>query len=109
MWHLGLANVMFAEDSTKDIIWDPSTSTFIGCTIYPSDDENDHDWTPSCEGDSSDSAEDSEDYIASDAGYESEDLSWCVNAYTLNTWDHRSRLGAKASKRKKFQQRPLVQ
>jgi hypothetical protein len=109
MWHLGLANVMFAEDSTKDIIWDPSTSTFIGCTIYPSDDENDHDWTPSCEGDSSDSAEDSEDYIASDAGYESEDLSWCVNAYTLNTWDHRSRLEAKASKRKKFQQRPLVQ
>ncbi len=93
---------MFAEDSTKDIVWDPTTSTYIGSTKYLSDDENVHDWTPSCEGDSSSSAEDSEDCIASGAAYESKDLSWCVNACTLNTWDHKSRLGAKASRRKKI-------
>ena len=109
MWHLGLANAMFAEGSNKDIIWDPTTSTFIGSTTYPSDDENDHDWTPSCDDENTSSAEDSEDGIASGAANESEDLSWCVNACTLNTWDYTSRLGAKASRRNKFQQRPVLQ
>jgi hypothetical protein len=108
MWHLGMAHTMFAENSTKDIIWCPVTSTYTGSTEYESDDDNDLDWTPSCEDDSGSASEEDDDCTGTAEGYESDDLTWCVNARTLDTWDHTRVLHGKRSNRKKFQQRPVV-
>ena len=107
MWHLGMAHTMFAEISTKDIIWCPVTSTYTGSTEYESDDDNDLDWTTSCEDDSGSASEEDDDCTGTAEGYESEDLTWCVNARTLDTWDHTTVLHGKRSNRKKFQQGPV--
>ena len=101
MWHLGMADIMFAECSTKKIIWDPGTSMFIGSAECDADNDNDHDWTPLGDGGDSSSSDEDEDY-------DSEDVSWCAAACTLNTWEHTSSGHKSGSKRKKFQQRPLL-
>jgi flagellin-specific chaperone FliS len=108
MWHLGMAHTMFAEISTKDIIWCPVTSTYTGSTEYEYDDDNDLDWTPSCEDDSGSASEEDDDCTGTAEGYESDDLTWCLNARTLDTWDHTTVLHGKRSNRRKFQQRPVV-
>ena len=108
MWHLGMVDVMFAEAATKDIVWDPATSTYIGSKEYYSDDEDDPDWNPLHDGETSASSDDSDDCSDTNAGYDSDDLAWCANAGTINTWEHKTVLRTKVSRRRKFQQRPLV-
>ena len=103
-----MADVMFADAATKDIVWEPATSAYIGSEEYYSDDENDPDWNPLYDGESSDSCDESDDCSGSNAGYDSDDLGWCAKASTLNTWEHNIVLRTKVSTRKKFQQRPLV-
>jgi len=101
MWHLGMADIMFVECSTKRIIWDSSTSAFIGNAECEGDSADDEDWTPSCDGGDSDSSEE-------DGDYDAEDVSWCATACTIKTWDHSSSTEKSRSKRRKFQQRPLL-
>jgi hypothetical protein len=110
MWHLGLADVMFAEVSTKYIVWDPGRSTYIGSAAYYSDDDRDSDWEPPSDADASISSESDDDGHRIDNTihfeYESDDMSWCGTAATLHTWDHTE--ACHLSRRQKFQQRPLV-
>ena len=49
-----------------------------------------------------------DDCSGSYAGYASDDLGWCAKASTLNTWEHDIVLRTKVSRRRKFQQRPVV-
>jgi hypothetical protein len=108
MWQLGMADVMFADAGTKEIVWDPGTGRYIGSQLYLSDDENDSDWTPACTEDGSYSSDDSEDSSGIPLDYDSDDVALCRTACTLNAWANTTSSNTKSSKRRKFQQRPLV-
>jgi hypothetical protein len=112
MWHLGLADVMFSEVSTKYIVWDPGRFTYIGSAAYYSDDARDSDWEQPSDAAASVSSDSDDDGHRLDniihLEYESDDMSWCRTAATLHTWDHTEACQSKKSRRRKFQQRPLV-
>jgi hypothetical protein len=110
MWHIGMADVMFALESTKYIVWDPDTSTYVANNDCLSDDPYDSDWTPIHNVNADTDSEDSDISNASSVqdDYDSDDISWCRSAASLQTWDTSQQSGRMMSRRRKFQQRPLL-
>jgi hypothetical protein len=101
---------MFALESTKYIVWDPDTSTYVANNDCLSDDPYDSDWTPIHNVNDDTDSEDSDISNASSVqdDYDSDDISWCRSAASLQTWVPSQQYGRMMSRRRKFQQRPLV-
>ena len=109
MWHIGMADTMFAIESTKDIVWKPEILAYALCEECSSDDGNDSDWTRvdlSDETSTDESDVDSDECRGED--YDSDDMDWCRTVPTLPTWDIKVELGTKLSNRCKYQLKPLV-
>ena len=109
MWHIGLADTMFAIESTKDIVWKPEILAYDLCEECSSEDGNDSDWT---RGNFSDETSSDESDVVSDEcpgeHYDSDDMHWCSTVPTLPTWDIKVESGTKLSNRCKYQLKPLV-
>jgi hypothetical protein len=86
---------MFAVESTKSIVWNDETTSYIVKSECISDDDDDINWRLSqFDEDSSSDDEDS-------------DLLWCTSSATIDTWGQRLEFGTKVSKRVKYQLMPL--
>jgi hypothetical protein len=110
MWHIGTADTMFAVESTTSVVWNPSVGEYVMSVAFNENDESDSEWTPEHTEDEESMVENDvfDRATNNDGEYDSDDTAWCRTAATLETWETCLQSGNMHSKRKKFQQMPLV-
>ena len=110
MWHIGTADTMFAVESTESVVWNPTVGEYVLSFHCNENDVSDSEWTPGRTEEEESMGEEADYYTASDndGEYESDDMAWCSTAATLVTWETCQQYGTIHSKRKKYQQMPLV-
>ena len=110
MWHIGTADMMFAVESTPEVVWKPDLSVYGLKSDCSSEGDIDSDWTPIDVGEESTSDDEMVlgFQLASDDDYESEDITWCSQAATMHTWEAIDLTGSKVSSRRKYQQIPFA-
>ena len=109
MWNIGTADIMFAVESTKSIVWNDEKMSYSVKAEDISNDDDDSNWRLSqSEGGSASSEAYSDNDNCAEEDIDSEDFSWCSAGATMQTWEHCVELGSKVSMRAKYQLMPLV-
>jgi hypothetical protein len=112
MWHIGMADTMFAVESAKGLVWDETTTSYVASPDYLSEDVDDSDWNSDSIYEEFDgicnSDEDEDNSTCSEDGYESDDISWCSMSPSMQTWAKTTEKHVKVSMRKKYQLMPLT-
>jgi hypothetical protein len=109
MWNIGTADIMFAVESTKSIVWNDEKMSYSVKAEDISNDDDDSNWRLSqSEGGSTSSEAYSDNDNCAEEDIDSEDFSWCSAGATMQTWEHCVELGTKISMRAKYQLMPLV-
>jgi hypothetical protein len=110
MWHIGTADTLFAVESTKALVWNPTSAKYVITSETNLSDDSDSEWTLVHAVDE-DSSSEEEEFITElhlDVEYDSDDMAWCSTAATLQTWETCIHTGNMHSMRTKYQQTPLV-